>query len=92
MTHIVEPKRAFRALAEAQVMQALHDPDPANPIAIEVARLMEGYAANFMAHVQRLGSLPATIIHRKGRWPIEVVAMRLTTEALRRELATVFKG
>ena len=87
MTHIVEPKPAFRGLTEAQVLQELDDPDPENPIALEVARLIEGYTANFKAHVERLGSIPTAIIHLKGRWPIEAVAIRLTTEALRRELA-----
>ncbi len=87
MTNIVEPQLEFRALAEAQVMQALDDPDPANPIAVELARLIEGYTANFKAHVERLGYIPADIMHLQGRWPIEAVAMRLTTEALRLELA-----
>ena len=68
-------------------MQELDDPDPENPIALEVARLIEGYTANFKAHVVRLGTLPAAILHIKARWPIEAVAMRLTTEAVRLELA-----
>jgi len=87
MTPIVEPKPEFRALAEAQVLQALDDPDPANPIAVEVARLIAGYTANFKAHVERLGHIPADILRLQGRWPIEAVAMRLMTEALQRELA-----
>jgi hypothetical protein len=28
-------------------MTALNDPDPGNPIAVEVARLIEGYTENF---------------------------------------------
>ena len=35
-------------------MAALNDPDPSNPIAVEVARLIEGYTKNFRAHVKRL--------------------------------------
>jgi hypothetical protein len=87
MTNPVEPKPEFRALSEAQVMQALDDPDPANPIAVEIARLVEGYAANFKEHVERLGYMPADILRLKGRWPIEAVAMRLMTETIKDQLA-----
>jgi hypothetical protein len=48
-------------LCEAEVMAALNDPDPGNPIAVEVARLIEGYTENFRDHVERWGYIPATI-------------------------------
>lgn len=79
---IVEPAEEFRGLTEAEIEQALADADPANPIAEEIARLMQGYAANFQALVQRLGRIPTGIMHVKPRWPIEAVAMRLTTQAI----------
>jgi hypothetical protein len=87
MTEPVEPKSEFRDLSETAVVAALQDPDPANPIAIEVARLIHAYTINFHAHVQRLGRIPADILLTKPRWPIEAVAMRLTTEVIRETLA-----
>jgi hypothetical protein len=39
-------------------MAALEDPNSGNPIAVEVARLIEGYSENFRAHVERLGYIP----------------------------------
>ena len=83
MTEPVEPKPEFRALTEEAVVASLQDPDPANPIAIEVARLLDAYTRNFQAQVQRLGPIPSDILRIKPRWPIEAVAMRLTTKAIR---------
>ena len=37
MTEPVEPKPEYRTLAEDAVVAALQDPDPANPIAVEIA-------------------------------------------------------
>jgi hypothetical protein len=88
MTNIVEPKPEFRALTEAQVRAALEDPNPVNPIAIEISRLVAGYAANLKAHVERLGYVPADILHLQGRWPIETVAMQLMTQAIREAVPT----
>jgi len=45
MTEIVEPLPAFRELAEPEIMAALERPDPENPIAREVARLIQGIPA-----------------------------------------------
>lgn len=79
---IVEPLPEFRGLSEAEVMAAVNDPAP-NYVADEVARLIVGYTANFKEHVERLGHLPESILKAKPRWPIEAVAMRLATEAIR---------
>jgi 2-methylaconitate cis-trans-isomerase PrpF len=87
MIEPVEPNPEFRSLAENTVAAALQDPDASNPIAIEVARLIDGYTGNFKQHVERLGRIPSDILHFKPRWPIEAVAMRLTTEAIRDTLA-----
>ena len=81
------PKPEFRSLAEDAVVAALQDPDPANPIAVEVARLIDRYTSNFHAHVRRLGRIPTDILRIKRRWPIEAVAMRLTTEVFRETFA-----
>jgi len=88
MTETVESKPEFHPLAEDAVVAALQDPDPANPIAIEVARLIDGYTRNFHAHVQQLGRIPPEILRINPRWPIEAVAMRLTTEVIRETLAS----
>jgi len=45
------------------------------------------YTRNFGDHVERLGYIPADILRLNPRWPIEAVAMRLTTEAIRETLA-----
>ena len=87
MAVVVEPRSEYRSLTEAEIERALADPDPANPIAVEIARLVHGYTANFQALVQRLGRIPIDIMHVKPRWPIEAVAMRLTTQTIRERLA-----
>lgn len=60
MTEIVAPKPEFLCLTEQAVLAALDDRDPANPITIEVARLVTGYTSNFRSHVERLGTFPPT--------------------------------
>lgn len=87
MSEIVAPKPQFLALTEDAVLAALDDPDPANPIAVEIARLITAYANNFKNHVERLGYIPTDILRVKPRWPIEAVAMRLTTEVIPESLA-----
>ncbi len=82
MPQLVSPLPQFITLTESEVMAALHDPDPGNPIAGELARLIAGYTDNFRAHVERLGRVPADILHVKPGSAIEAVAMRLTTEAI----------
>jgi hypothetical protein len=86
MSSIIEPTPEFRGLSETEIEKALADPDPANPVAVEVARLIQGYTANFQAHVEKLGRIPEAILRARPRWPIEAVAMRLTTETLRHAL------
>jgi hypothetical protein len=87
MTEIVEAEPQFRSFAEDAVLAALDDPDPANPIAVEIACLMTAYTNNFRKHVERIGYIPLDIMRVKPRWPIEAVAMRLTTEAIRDSVA-----
>ncbi len=41
MTRIISPAPQFASLTEAEVTAALDDPDPRNPIAVEVARMTE---------------------------------------------------
>jgi superfamily II DNA helicase RecQ len=67
-------------------MAALNDPDPGNPVAIEVARLIQGYGENFRAHVEKLGRLPESFLHVKPQSAIEAVAMRLTTDTIQQQL------
>ena len=82
MPRIITPAPQFTGLTEAETMAALNDPNPGNPIAVEVARLIEGYTENFRAHVERLGPIPASVLIAKPQTAIEAVAMRLTTEAI----------
>ena len=83
MSTVVEPKPEFRSLSEESVLVALADTDPENAIAAEVARLIAGYTQNFSEHIERLGYLPSQVLRIKARWPIEAVAMRLTTQTIR---------
>jgi hypothetical protein len=87
MTEIVAPKPEFLSLTEAAVLAALGD--PAKPIAVETRRLVTAYTKNFRDHVERLGYIPADTLRIKPRWPIEAVAMRMTTQAIRESLAPV---
>ena len=50
MPTIVEPAGEFRNLSRVQVQAALLSIDPGNPVAVEVARLIKGYAVNFAAY------------------------------------------
>jgi hypothetical protein len=50
MTEIVKTKPQFQALSEEAILSALADPDPENPIALEVAHLIGGYTRNFQRH------------------------------------------
>lgn len=82
MTQIVEPKPIYRALTEENVRSALNDPDKTNPIAIEIARLLEGYMANFQALVERLGYIPPHLLHIEARSPIEKAAMDIAKQMI----------
>ena len=83
---IITPGEQFKRLLEAEIQAALRDPNPGNPIACEVARLIEGYTANFKAFVQQSGYVPSRIFHPKADSPIEAVAMQLASEAIRQTL------
>ena len=83
MSGSVIPGQEFVGLTHDEVQAALDDPNPDNPIALEIARLVEGYTANFAAHVERVGEVPAQILRAKGGSAIEEVAMRLVTETIR---------
>jgi hypothetical protein len=87
MPVIVEPKDEFKTLEAPAIHAALADPNPDNPIAREIARLISGYTANFAEHCQRLGYIPRDILTLTPRWPIEAIAAKLTGEAIRAELA-----
>ena len=83
MSGSVIPGPEFVGLTYDEVQAALDDPNPDNPIALEIARLVEGYTANFAAHVERVGEVPAQMLRAKGSSAIEEVAMRLVTETIR---------
>ena len=82
----IHAKSEFQQLEESSVAQALEDSNPANPIAVEVARLVEGYTQNFAEHVKNLGEIPESILRSKGTCPIEEIAMRLVAEAIRKTI------
>lgn len=84
---VIAAQENFVDLTEEDVLLALQDTDPANPIAQEVARLIDGYIDNFQEHVARLGRIPDMILRAKPSCAVEAVAMRLTTETIRQTLA-----
>ena len=73
MKKTLEPKPVFRfrGLTEEDILTALNDPDPENPIRAEVNRLVTAYTDTFQHK-------PSNILHIYPRWPIEIVALRLT--------------
>jgi len=79
---MIEPKHEFIAMNEAEVRAALADQND-NPIAVEVARLVAAYGANFAEHTKRIGRIPESILRRAPTCAIERVAMELTTLAIR---------
>jgi len=83
---VIEPKPEFLSLSEEEVVPALNDLDPSNPIACEVARLIGAYTANFVRHTERLGYVPDVLLRLKPRSAIEAVAMKLTSDAIRQTL------
>jgi hypothetical protein len=44
--------KSHKGVSEAEIMAVPNDPEPGNPIAVEVARLIEAYTENFRAHVR----------------------------------------
>jgi len=68
-----KPIARFRALSEQDVLNAMGDPDPANPVTVEVNRLIAGYK-----HLHE--EAPRTIQQFTPRWPIEVIALRLAKQ------------
>ena len=80
---IVKANQEFHALSQDDVMDALDDTNPDNPIAVEVSRLMQGYLSNFTEHVEKIGHIPPSILRSTGSCPIESVAMQLTSDAIR---------
>lgn len=78
----IKPQAQYLTLSEADVLKALEDPDPANAVAWEIVRLIEGYGKNFREHVEQLGYIPDPI----AQSGIERVAMRLITKAFQKEM------
>ena len=78
----VDPNPEFQSLSEAAVVSAVNGPDPAHPIAVEVGRLVAGYTVDFHRHLELFGHMPADVLSIKTYSPIEVVAMRLTQNAM----------
>ena len=74
-------------MTETEIMAALDDPHPGNPIADEVVRVIEGFTENFRAHVERLGYIPDSFLQDNPQAVIEAVAMRLATEAIQQAIA-----
>lgn len=84
---VVTPKAEFTLLTEAQIEEALNDTSDQNPIAHEIARLIAAYTENFRAHCQQIGRIPDSILRATPSCPIEGVAMKLMTQAIKEELA-----
>lgn len=87
MTRLIIPSPQFTVLSEAEIMAALNDPLPGNPVASEVGRLIEGYRENVRAFLEPRCNIPESIQHVTPQSSIEAVAMRLATETIEQELS-----
>lgn len=86
MKTTVEPKPEFQSLTEGEILEACKHPDHMNPIAQEVARLIEAYSPDFELEIRRLGHIPSIALETKPRWPIEAIALQLTADTIREKL------
>lgn len=75
----------FQNLTEDEIFKALNEPDENNPIAHEIARLIDGYTENFYHMVKNTG-MPTHMLRHKSQYAIEEIAMQLTTETIRKSL------
>lgn len=90
---LIEPYPPFRDLTEAEVLAALADDDPANPVAVEVFRLVARYAKMLRQSIEHLDHVPPEILQIKPDTPIEAVAMRIVTDQIRETIdAVVMRG
>lgn len=80
---LIEPYPEFRDLSEAEVLAALADDDPTNPVAVEVFRLVVAYAEGFRQDIERLGHVPQEILEIDLGTAIETVAMRIVTDRIK---------
>jgi hypothetical protein len=88
MTEIVEPKLQFALTPRRPLWRRLWTMRARRiPSRSRFAKLVTAYTGNFRKHVERIGYIAADILHVKGRWPLEAVAMRLTTQGLRDSVA-----
>jgi hypothetical protein len=81
MADIIEPIAEFRAMSETEIMAALQDSALANPVAMEVTRLITDFLKTFHCHSERILQTP-DLLPLKPRSAIESVALRLTTGLL----------
>lgn len=82
-----EPGEAFQALTREEVQAALDTDNPANPIALEVYRLVDAYAREHAQAAQRLGYIPGHLLTMKPQSAVEAIALRLILAALQKKLA-----
>jgi hypothetical protein len=71
MTEIVAPKPEFLSLTEAAVLAALGDPDPANPIAVEISRLVTAYKKTLGTMWSGSGTFPPTFCALNPAGPLK---------------------
>lgn len=90
---LIEPYPEFRDLSEAEILAALADDDPANPVAVEVFRLVVAYAESLRQDIERLGHVPQEILEIALDTAIETVAMRIVTDRIKATVdAAVLRG
>jgi hypothetical protein len=88
MTRVISPAPPFTGLTEAEVMAALDDPHPGNPVAVEIARLNRRLHGEFPRPRHRLGYIPDSFLRAKPQTAIEAVAKRLTTETIQQSISS----
>ena len=81
----VKAKEKFRNATDEQVREALNDPNPHNALAREVARLIEGYTANFYEYCEQIGGIPEKIVRINPETAVERVALELFEQVIQTE-------
>ena len=74
----------FDKLTREEVLAALNDPDPRNPIAVELARLISEYGQKVIEGIRR-GEKEFALVSGEEITPLKIVAMELVGEHLSAE-------
>jgi hypothetical protein len=67
----------------AELLAALDDPNPGNPLAVAIAETLAGYAKQLADQAKRAGAWPNPVVLPAPATELEVFALELFTEEIR---------